>query len=154
MGATANATCALRLLAEDADDLAVISAALQDAVARIGDIRWEPGHRRLTIALNRFRWEAEAASEAHERVRAAVQLGGVMSVKARNLRPEAKDAVVQLLAVTFTAGSPPGGTVTFAFADGADLAAEVECIDAALADLSAPWRTPRPPEHDGPRREP
>jgi len=35
----------LRLLAQDADDLAVISAALQDAVARIGDIRFEASAR-------------------------------------------------------------------------------------------------------------
>lgn len=137
---------ALRLLAEDADDLEVISAALQDAVARIGDIRWERTGRRLTIALNRFRWEA--AEGEPERVRAAVQLGGVMAVRARNLRPDAPDAVVQLLAVTFAPGDPPGGVVTFAFADGADLAAEVECIDAAMSDLSAPWTTTHAPEHD------
>jgi hypothetical protein len=137
---------ALRLLAEDADDLEIISAALQDAVAHIGDISWEPKARRLTIAVNRFRWEA--AEAGHERVRAAIQLGGVMAVRARNLRPEAKDAVVQLLAVTFDPGEAPGGVITFAFADGADLAAEVECIDAALADLSTPWATPRPPEHE------
>jgi hypothetical protein len=137
----------LRLLAVDAVDLEVISAALQDALALIGDIRWERDARRLTIALNRFRWEAGEAPQ--ERVRAAVQLGGVMSVKARNLRPEAKDAVVQLLAVSFQPGAAPGGVVTFAFADGADLAAEVECIDAALADLSAPWSTARTPEHEG-----
>ena len=80
--------------------------------------------------------------------RAAVQVGGVMSVRARNLRPEAKDAVVQLLAVTFDPGEPPGGVITFAFADGGDLAAEVECVDAALADLSAPWSTKSSPEHD------
>jgi len=146
MSSTADAARALRLLAEDADDLAVISAALQDAVTRIGDILWEPGGHRLTIALNRFRWEA--ADGAHERVRAAIQLGGVMSVRARNLRREAKDAVVQLLAVTFEASEPPGGLVIFHFADGADLAAEVECIDAALADLSAPWKAPRTPEHE------
>ena len=136
----------LRLLAEDADDLAVISAALQDAVARIGDIRWERGARRLTIALNRFRWESPDG--AGERVRAAVQLGGVLAVRARNLRPDAADAVVQLLAVTFEPAEPPGGVVTFAFADGADLAAEVECVDAALADLSAPWNVAHTPEHD------
>src|SRR5271154_5022792 len=138
---------ALRLLAEDGDDLEVISAALQDALARIGDISWERAGRRLTIAVNRFRWEATEG--AHERVRAAVQLGGVMAVKARNLRPDAKDAVVQLLAVTFEPGVSPGGVVTFAFADGGDLAVEVECIDAAMADLSAPWSTVRTPEHEG-----
>jgi len=138
---------ALRLLAEDAGDLEVISAALQDAVGRLGDIRWERRARRLTIALNRFRWEA-CDDVGQERVRAAVQLGGVMGVRARNLRPEAKDAVVQLLAVTFEPGESPGGVITFAFADGGDLAVEVECIDAAMADLSAPWSTTRTPEHE------
>jgi len=137
---------ALRLLAEDADDLAVISAALQDAVTRIGDIQWEPGARRLTIAFNRFRWEADEARGM--RVRSALQLGGVLGVKGRNLRREAKAAVLELLALTFEAGDPPGGLVTFTFADGGDLAATVECVDAALADLSAPWATPRTPGHD------
>jgi hypothetical protein len=136
----------LRLLAEDADDLAVISAALQDAVTRIGDIQWERRERRLTIAFNRFRWEAE---EGHgERVRAGFQLGCVEEVKARNLRLDAKDAVLELLALTFESTAPPGGRVTFAFAAGGDLAAEVECIDAALADLSMPWAVPHKPGHE------
>ena len=140
-------TRALRLLAQDADDLDVISAALQDAVTRIGDIQWEPKARRLTIAFNRFCWEAEAPTGS--RVRAAVQLGGVMAVRGRNLRRDAKDAVLELLALTFDPAEAPGGTVTFAFADGGDLAATVECIDAALADLSAPWPAPHTPGHDG-----
>jgi len=140
-------TRALRLLAEDADDLAVISAALQDAVTRIGDIQFEPRGRRLTLAFNRFRWEAE--EEAGERVRAGLQLGGVLAVKARNLRREAADAVLELLALSFEAGEAPGGRITFAFAAGGDLAVEVECIDAALADLSAPWPCPRTPDHEG-----
>lgn len=136
----------LRLLARDAEDLAVISAALQDAVTRIGDIQWESGARRLTLAFNRFRWEVEGG--AAERVRAGLQFGGVLRVKARNLRREARDAVVELLALTFEAGEPPGGVVNFTFADGGDLAATVECIDAALADISAPWPAPRTPEHE------
>jgi hypothetical protein len=136
----------LRLLALDADDLAVISAALQDAVTRIGDISWEREAKRLTVAFNRVRWEAVDGSG--ERVRAAVQLGCVEQVRARNLRPEAKDAVLQLLAITFEAQEAPGGVVTFAFADGGDLAVTVECVDAALADLSAPWAVARTPEHE------
>jgi len=136
---------ALRLLAEDADDLAVISAALQDAVTKIGDILWEPKARRLTIAFNRFRWEAKGGRG--ERVRAGLQLGGVLSVKGRRLRREAKDAVLELLAMTFDPGEAPGGVITLAFAAGGDLAAGVECIDAALADLSDPWPVPRKPGH-------
>jgi hypothetical protein len=135
----------LRLLALDADDLAVISAALQDAVTHIGDIRWERATSALTVSFNRMRWEA---AEEGQRVRSAIQLGCVVSVKHRNLRSDAKDAVLQLLAVTFDPTESPGGVVYFAFADGGDLAVEVECIDAALADLSDPWPTAHLPAHE------
>ena len=136
----------LRLLAEDADDLAVISAALQDAVAQVGDIEWDPRRRRLTIALNRYRWEAPGALLG-ERIRAGLQFGSVLSVRARNVRREPKEAVVELLAVSFDPGEPPGGVVRLAFAGGGDMALTVECVDAALADISTPWRTASTPEH-------
>lgn len=137
----------LQLLAAEAEDLKVISAALQDAVGALGDIRFEKGPRRLTFALNRFRWEA-GAKRGGERVRAALQLGGVLDVKARKLKREAPKAVVSLLAVGFEPGEAPGGTVVFSFAGGGELRATVECLDAVLADLSRPWPTPNRPAHD------
>lgn len=134
----------LRLLAEDADDLTVIAAALQDAVGKIGDISYEPAARRLTLVFNRYRWEGKGG----ERVRAALQLGSVLKVQARKLRRNANDAVVELLSVSFEMGEAPGGVVTFAFAGGGDLRCEVECLDAVLADVSDPWSTPRTPQHE------
>ena len=134
----------LQLLAEDQDDLAVISAALQDAVAKVGDISYEAKARRLTIALNRFRWEAGG----RQRVRSALQVGGVMSVQARKIRRDRRDAVVELLAIGFEPGEAPGGLLTLSFAGGGDLRAEIECIDAVLADVSEPWPTPREPAHE------
>ena len=136
----------LRLIAEDAEDLKTIAAALQDAVGRIGDIRYEPSARRLTLVLNRFRWES--GRRRGERVRTGLQLGGVMSVQARKLRQGAPDAVLALLDIGFEAGEAPGGTVVFVFAGGGDLRCEVECIDAALADVSGPWPARGVPEHD------
>ena len=136
----------LRLLAEDAQDLQVISAALQDAVVKVGDILHEPGPRRLTVVLNRFRWEAGR----RERVRAALQFGGVLDVKSRRIRQEARTAVLSLLAVGFEqdgAEEDPGGTVVLTFAGGGDLRARVEALDAVLVDLTAPWPTPRVPRH-------
>jgi len=138
----------LRLLAEDADDLALVSAALQDAVTRIGDIHWDARGRAVTIAFNRFRWEAEG--RAGQRVRAGLQIGGVLEVKARRLRQGAKSAVLELLAVAFEpAEEPPGGRLLLTFAGGGDLAVGVECVDVALADVSEPWPTPRRPGHAG-----
>ena len=136
---------ALKLLAEDNDDLQVISAALQDAVTRIGDISYEQAPRQLTIAFNRFRWEK---GKARERVRSALQIGGVSGVKARNLRRDAADGVLVLLALTFEPGDAPGGHIVLSFAGGGDLRLEVECIDAAMADVTAPWATSRAPRHE------
>jgi len=137
----------LKLLAQDADDLKVISAAVQDAICKIGDIRYEPGPRRLTLALNRYRWEGAVR---RERVRAALQFGDVLEVKARGIRREASEAVLALLAVTFeaTGGEDPGGVVALTFADGGDLRLRVEAVEAALADVSGPWPARSAPRHD------
>ena len=134
----------LRLLAQDADDLAIISAALQDAVAKVGDIEFEPKARRLTIAFNRYCWECGGG----QRVRSGLQLGGVMKVETRKIRRNAPSAVLEFLAMTFAPGEAPGGVVTLSCAGGGDLRATVECIEAVLADLSKPWPTPREPAHE------
>ncbi len=133
----------LRLLAQEPDDLEVISAAMQDAVAKLGDITFEPKAGRLTIAFNRYLWETGERA----RVRSALQLGGVLKVQTRKIRRGPKDAVLEVLAMTFDPGEPPGGIVTISCAGGGDLRAVVECVDAILADVSEPWPTPRSPAH-------
>ena len=92
----------LRLRAEDAEDLAVISSALQDAIGKIGDIAFDASARRLTLALNRFRWEAGA--KTNERVRCGLQLGGVMAVQQRRLRRDNREGGQQ----THQHASSPG----------------------------------------------
>lgn len=134
----------LQLLAEDPEDLAVISAALQDAVAKVGDIHFEARARRLTIAFNRFRWEAGS----RQRVRSALQLGGVLEVQGRKIRRDRRDAVLELLAIAFEPEDAPGGLLTLSFAGGGDLRVRLECVDAVLADISEPWPTPRAPAHE------
>jgi hypothetical protein len=133
----------LRLLAQDAEDLAVISAALQDAVAQVGDIDFEPKARRLTIAFNRYCWECGG-----KRVRAGLQLGGVLKVEARKIRRNAPQAILEFLAMTFEPGEAPGGVITLSWAGGGDMRLEVECVEAVLADVSKPWPTPRAPAHE------
>lgn len=139
----------LKLLAQEPDDLPVLSAALQDAVCKVGDIRYEQAAQRLTLEVNRFRWEA--GRRTRERVRSALQFGSVLEVKARRLRRDAKDAVLSLLAVGFepsTAAEDPGGVVTLSFSGDGDLRLTVEAIDAILADVSAPWPARAAPRHD------
>ena len=108
------------------------------------EITFEPKARRLTLAFNRYRWEAGGGA----RVRSGLQLGGVLRFETRHIRCDAKDAVLEILAMTFEPTEAPGGVVTLTCAGGGDLRATVECVEAVLADVSPPWPTPRKPAHE------
>lgn len=135
----------LRLLAEDADDLQIISAALQDAILRPVDIVWEKSARTLTIAFSRFCWEC-----GETRVMCAMQFGDVLAVKSRRLS-RSPDASLELLALDFIPTDSPGGKVILMFAGGGDLRIDVECLDAVVTDISERWPARIAPTHlDGP----
>lgn len=137
----ASASSPLRLLAEDADDLQIISAALQDAILRPVDIRWEKEARRVTVVLSRFCWECGGT-----RVMTAMQFGDVQAVKSRRL-PRAPEAALELLALDFLPTDAPGGQVLLMFAGGGDLRIDVECLDGVLTDLSERWPARVAPTH-------
>lgn len=137
----------LRLLAEDAADLAIISAAAQDAIIQIGDGVWRPAARRFTLKIQRYVWEDVSRQGKGERVWAAVSFDGVLSVKAQNVSQMRPDAFASLLSISFEAQEAPSGIVTLNLADGGAIALEVECLDVILADLGSPRQAIGRPEH-------
>ena len=46
----------LKLVALDKDDIEVVSAHVQDALVKIGDILWKPREQRFLVAFDRFDW--------------------------------------------------------------------------------------------------
>jgi len=144
----------LRLKARGAEDLAVISSLLQDAVGRVGDIHWARRRRQVVMILNRFRWEdkpaAERAQRPYERVRTAFCLEDVTAVKAAGLDPQDTEAVFSLLAIAFEpARDGVGGRIVMTLAGEGAIAVEVEALEAALADVTRPWtaQATRAPDH-------
>lgn len=137
-------------MAGDPEDLGVISAHLQDAVAKLGDFAFLPEARRFVFVSNRFVWECAANRRAgpFARVRAGAHFDDVKSVKFQRLRTEAKDAVVELLSIRFDAGEDGAGAITLDFSGGGAVLLEVESINAYLSDISDPWRTRAKPKHD------
>lgn len=140
----------LTLAAEDAEDLEIISARLQDAVARVKDLVWLPKSRRFGAVFNRFKWEAAGRKGGDTRVRARLHIDDVRSVKSNNLKRDATDGMVSLLAIRFTAKGPddPAGTIELVFAGGGAIRIEVECIAAGLTDIGAEWAARGRPDHD------
>lgn len=138
----------LRLRAEDAEDLGVLSAATQDAIFLVRDLAFDPRERRFIATVNRFRWETARSRGPYERVRAALCIETALSVKSRKLRLGAGEATGSLLEVAFVLGDEPGGTVVLRLAGGGEIAIEVECIDVTLTDVGAPWPTAHRPNHE------
>ncbi len=137
----------LRIAAEDEADLQVLSAALQDAIFRIGDVRYEPRARSFTLLVNRYRWEK--SRKRAERVRAALIVSGVLSVRSRNVQLDDPERVGSVLALSFAPeGEPPSGLLQLFLAGGGDIAMPVEALDVKLMDLSAPWAALARPDHE------
>lgn len=142
---------ALRLVALDEEDLAVVSAFAQDSVLQIGDLLWRPRERRFLAAMNRFAWETTqsgAAGGSYTRRRSVLHFDRVTAVQSIGLDQDNKGAALELLAVAFEPGEAPGGHVRLYFAGGAAIRLDVECIEARLTDLGTEWPARAVPAHN------
>ena len=153
----------LKLIALDGEDLAVVSAHLQDAVLRVGDMAYLPKQKRFAALANRFDWQGATAAvgkrQAQPLVRrqCALRLERVRAARLQGIDLAAKGQVLALLAIQFEAKAMTGaatgevpqvdGAVTLVFAGGAAIRLEVECIEAVVEDLGPAWEAKRRPEH-------
>jgi hypothetical protein len=125
-----------KLIALDADDLAVISAHVQDARVQTGDIIWRQGEKRLVVGMNRVDWEQTLRGETEpRRLIAALRFDRVLSCKSRNIELDAPETALELLGIEFHPGEPPGGSAVLMFSHGGALRLDVECLECELADL-------------------
>jgi hypothetical protein len=138
------------LAAEDAEDLEIVSARLQDAVAQVKDFVWLPKSHRFAAIVNRFQWEAAQVKRSENlRIRSRLVFDRVSSVKALKFKRD-PEAVASLLAIKFAKRSEddPSGTVELVFAGGGVIRLEVECLDASLTDVSNAWAALGRPDHE------
>jgi hypothetical protein len=147
----------LKLAALDLEDLEIISAHMQDAVARLGDFIWLEKQQQFILEANRFVWEdVEGEESPAQRRRTGLSFSRVRAVKSRNLQQDNKDKIVNLLAIRFLPDSPqadgedgPGeGSIELVFSDDCTLRLEVECIEVRMKDLGPVWAARGTPAHD------
>lgn len=138
----------LKLLALDAEDLDIVSAHVQDAVVRVGDMGFAKADRRFVMLMNRYAWEASDQRGRGERRRAGLHFDYVNNAQATGFDIGAKDGVLELLAVRFVSGEEPAGEVLLTFAGGGTVRLEVECLEARLRDLGGVWAAKAQPHHD------
>jgi len=140
------ARAALRLRAEDQEDLAVISACLQDALVAVADLAYDPEARSFMLVANRFRWECtpSGGDGEFERILCGLSFEGVGRVAYRGFRRTEQERILALLAIR---QDETRRAIDLAFAGGATVrlnAAEIRC---RLRDFGDPWPTSWQPDH-------
>ncbi|MDX5356380.1 MAG: DUF2948 family protein [Rhodobacterales bacterium] len=143
----------LRLRAEAAEDLPIVSALVQDAVFTGADMGFSRKSRRFDVLLNRFRWEdrtaAERARRPFERVRSVLSVMDVISVASQGLGKDDKAAILSVLALEFEPGEDGMGTLMLVLAGDGAVRLTVECVNLTLTDVTRPYRAPsgKVPQH-------
>lgn len=139
----------VKILALEADDLQVISAHLQDAIVRIGDINFSGKARQFVMLANRFEPGTDTGRGKGFRCRTGITFSQVEKVRAQKIRQGAPDAVLSLLAIEFVAGEmAPGGFIRLIFSGGGNIELQVECIEVQMEDFGPRWETENIPTHD------
>jgi hypothetical protein len=136
----------LRLVAFDEEDIAILSAHLQDAVVRVGDLAYVPARQRFALVARRFDWTCAEADP--RRCLSGLRFDRVMRARTRGFDLDKADHALSLLAISVASTEPPACTVTLVFAGGAEIALELECLEARLQDLGAAWSARSRPAHD------
>lgn len=146
----------LRLRADDPEDLAIVSAQLQDAIVPIGDMAFLAAQKRFVMVANRFMWEIGAvengaaaeddepseAGQVYLRSNCGIRFEGVTAVRSRGVDLQDRAQMLELLAVRWV----DGGT-ELDFSGDATVRLEMKRPVCLIEDIGEPWPTTRRPSH-------
>lgn len=136
----------LRLMAQAAEDVPPISALLQDAALRVGDMEYDAEGRHFTVRMNRFCHESTTSVPL--RAPSVLRINGISRIQRRGLEPTMQGAPLSLLGIEVEAQDLPAHALILHFAGAdRDIRLEVECIDVLMMDLAAPRRAKSKPVH-------
>lgn len=141
-------TAKLKLSALDADDLAIVSAAVQDALVAVRDCAYLKDEKRFVLLLNRFRWEADPDADSnggigHSRTHSALVFNEVTAVRHHDIPTGEPDRMLEVLAVVLENDH----SVLVRFSAGRAIRLEIGRLACHLGDVGEPWPTPWKPAH-------
>jgi hypothetical protein len=152
----------IRLMAKDAEDLAVIASCLQDAVVPLSEMRFLKGEKRFVMLVNRFRWEAAgeapgpeqngdanyADASPNQRINSGVCIDGVTAVRSRDIDRAKPSKFLSLM----TIGLDGPNRLNLLFSGGGAIQLDIESPSVFLQDFGEAWPTQWRPDHAVDRR--
>lgn len=148
----------LKLLAQDAQDVQVIAAVLQDAIAPLADMTFRAAETSFVMVVQRFCWDdaalsghgllAQAASEdepaleVFERINCALDIEGVESVQTLGIDTGNPAMILELLTI-----AADDDALELIFAGGGKIRLNAKKWRIRLHDFGESWPTTHCPRH-------
>lgn len=143
----------LKLIAVEADDMEIISAATEGLITSAGEMSFLKPARAFTVIGSRFKWEEATAAEENSRrswrrIRSGLYIGDVTAVKAIGITREKPTEILELLSLSTHVENDLKTEITLIFAGGSTLRITAECVNVTLTDTGEAWETDKKPSHD------
>jgi len=134
----------LKLLARDGDDIQMVSAMLQDAIALACEMDYFPDKKSFVIGLQRFMWEErDMDPEApFKRVNCSIEVTGVEHVQLNAVNPRDPAALFDLLTLSLK-----DEFLHFVFAGEGEIRLTLAEWQLRLRDEGEPWAVKFVPSH-------
>tara|TARA_B100000963_G_scaffold358121_1_gene381965 strand:+ start:2026 stop:2493 length:468 start_codon:yes stop_codon:yes gene_type:complete len=138
----------LKLKADDATDLKVFAAYLQDSLTISKDIKFLEKNKTFICIFNRFMWEdaEKGIFRDNKRIRSAFKINDVRSVKSKNINVKEKK-ILEFLTINIEESENKNIDINLLFSGNMTISVNVETIDATLEDFSDSWKTKIKPVH-------
>ena len=140
----------LKLIARTEEDLRIVSAHLQDAIATVSDIANSKKNKIFLLQLNRFMWEdvEKGVFRKNKRIRTILKFENVIKVSSKNINQSNKDIFLDFLALETNLMPDNNYEMKIVFAGDSIIKIIAEVIEVTLDDQGDAWITKNIPKHD------
>ena len=139
----------LKLIAKTENDLRVVSAHLQDAIANTSDIANLTKNKIFLMQLNRFMWEdvEKGVFRKNKRIRTILKFENVLKANSKNINQSKKNKFLDFL--TIESRQMPDNNYEMKIVFAGDLIIKIiaEVIEVTLDDQGEAWETKNIPKH-------
>ena len=139
----------LKLIARTEEDLRVVSAHLQDAIANLSDIANLEKNKIFLMQLNRFMWEdvEKGVFRKNKRIRTILKFENVLKVHSKNIAQSKKDNFLDFLTIETNQMPDNNYEMKIVFAGDSIIRLVSEVIEVTLDDQGEAWDTKNMPKH-------
>ena len=143
----------LSLIAQNEEDLVVLSTLCQDSIIKIANIKWAKKSKRFYLLINRFCWELNDLSKKKSsnmlRINSLMSFNSVLSVKSAGIQQNNNSDITSLLTINYNFFNFEKQAIDLIFSGNSQISLNIECIDVFLKDISEPFEgtTSKQPKH-------